>query len=628
MTRNTSFFIALLVICVIFLLSNMIVNTSFRHVRKDLTEEKIYTLSEGTKNILSNISQNITLKFYYSRTEAAAIPFINNYATRVQDFLEEYKIAGQGKVIVEIYDPRPDTEDEEWAEKFGLQSVPLQSFSVYFGLAGLNESGDEDVISFFNPNREEFLEYDMTKLIYNLNNPEKKIIGLISSLKLLGQERNPYAPPGMFNKQVEPWIFTQELEQIYEIREIGATVKDIPDEIDTLLIVHPKQLPDETLFAIDQFVLKGGRSLIFVDPHCENDAPSHDPQKPYEAMVAKKDSDLEKLFNAWGVEMVKGKVIGDTNLSTNVNTGENKIAPYIVWLDLMEQNIARDDVITGKLENILMPYAGILKAGEKEGVTYTPLAQTTEDAMEIDAFKMNFSNPLSLLEEYAPGMEKQTLAMRVSGKFKTAFPNGRPISEDKKNQSAGEKPVTALKESSEEGNIVIVADVDMISDRFSVRIQNFLGQRIMFPINDNLNFLYNSIENLTGSNDLISIRSRGTYTRPFTKVEEIERAAEERWKDEERLLQQEVNTINSRLTELIKPGEKDKKQRLSKAIQKEISKYRAEKKKTQKKLREVRRKLREEKEALGNNLFVLNTFLIPAFICSIGIIIFLNKRRK
>jgi ABC-type uncharacterized transport system involved in gliding motility auxiliary subunit len=630
--RNISFITALIIIFLIFVLSNMIARATLRNWRFDLTEENIYSLSEGTKNILNNIKGTITLKYYYSKTDAVSIPIFKNYSDRVSSLLKEYKIAGGNNIVIEIYDPRPDTEEQEWAEKFGLQSYPVQGGTpIYFGLVGINELGDEDVITFFDPNREEFLEYDITRLTYNLSNPEKKIIGLITSLPILGSEVNPMNPTAQSD---EPWLFTTELEQTYTLRDLGASPDSIDDDVDLLLIVHPKKLSDTTLFAIDQFVLKGGRALIFVDPFCEADTPKQDPQNPYAQLTAKRDSNMKKLFKAWGVELMEGKIVADKERATQVNTGNNQIIPYIIWLSLTEQDIDKDDVVTGKLENILMAFPGALKTQEIEGITHTPLIETTQKAATVDAMNLRFQTPQGLLQKFSPGSEKFTLALRVSGTFKTAFPDGKPQTEEKdtkneeENNEKEKDSSEVLKQSKEESNVIIVADVDMLTERFSVKVVKFFGQKLATPLNDNYNFIYNALENLSGSNDLISIRSRGKLSRPFTKVQEIERAAEEKWKDQEEALKNKVDEINKRLTDLQKPGKESNQMMLSKAIQDEINKFRLEKQKKQKKLRQVRRNLRQDKEALGNKLFVINTFLMPLLISCFGIVVFIVKRKK
>ena len=621
MKKSLSLVTALAVIFAIFIFANMLFGSFFKTMRFDLTEESIYSLSKGTKNILNNLEDQVTLRYYYSKTEAVAIPFIQNYAERVEDLLHEYALTSKGKLILEVYDPRPDTEEQEWAEKFGIQPVPIQNnMSLYFGLVGTNERGDEDVIAYFDPNREELLEYDITRLIYNLNHPDKQKLGIISSLPLQGS----FDPEqGM----QPPWIFINELSKSYDIENLETDVKAIPEDIEVLLLLHPKNISNETLFAIDQFVLRGGRLLVFVDPYCETDEPKPDPNNP--GMPASRFSNLEKLFKAWGVEMVKGKVAADQELATNVNTGRGTV-PYIVWLTLKEDNINHKDIITGQLENLLLPSPGILKTTETEGITYTPILQTTKAASTVEAMTLSFSPPDTLIQRFTPGNEALTLALRITGKFKTAFPEGRPTNEENKEKKKDEKTpeLQPLKESKEETNILVVADVDLLADRFSVQVQNIFGQRLAIPFNDNLNFIANSVENLSGSNDLISIRSRGKFTRPFTKVQEIEKAAESKWKDEEKQLQEKVDEINRRLQEVQEPGKKTNRQIINRAIQDEINKYRIEKSNAQKKLREVRRNLRQDKEALGNWLFLINTFLIPLLICCVGIAVYFTKKRK
>ncbi|RMD56637.1 MAG: hypothetical protein D6828_04125, partial [Nitrospirae bacterium] len=375
--------------------------------------------------------------------------------------------------------------------------------------------------------------------------------------------------------------------------------------ISLLLIIHPKNLLEKTMFNIDQFLLKGGRILLFIDPLCESDVPKDN--NPYAALSSRRDSNLEKLLKAWGLEMVKNKVVLDRALATMVNTEEGVI-PHIAWLTLTEDNINRDDVVTAKLDNILLPSAGVLKVNKKDNITYRILFKTTEKASTIDANTLRFTEPKALLETFKIGSKAIPLSIRLTGKFKTAFDKPPKGIENKE----------WLKESSKETSIIVVSDVDMLSNRFSVQIQHILGRTLAIPFNDNLNFLYNAVENLCGSTDLISIRSRGRFYRPFIKVREIEMAAEERWKAEEMRLKQRLDEINARLRELQKPINPDKQYILSKAIEDEIAKYRMEKLKAQKRLREVRRRLREDKERLGNILFLLDTFLVPTIICFIG----------
>jgi ABC-type uncharacterized transport system involved in gliding motility auxiliary subunit len=423
-----------------------------------------------------------------------------------------------------------------------------------------------------------------------------------------------------------PWIVMNELGQTYDIENLETDVKAIPASVDVLMVVHPKSLSDETLFAIDQFVLRGGRLLVFVDTYCESDEPQPDPANP--TMPSQRFSELDKLFKVWGVELVKGKVAADKDLATVVNTSAGTV-PYVVWLSLGENNMERKDVITGQLESMLLPSPGVLKPAQTEGITSTPVLQTTKNASTIDGMSLGFTQPSMLLQRITPGTEALTLALKLSGKFKTAFPEGRPAASKKDDKQAEEKPEgEPLKESQKETNILIVADADLLADRFSVQVQNIFGQRLAMPLNDNLNFISNSVENLSGSNDLISIRSRGKFTRPFTKVQEIEKTAEAKWKDEEKQLQDKVNEINRRLQEIQKPGQTSNRQVISSAIQDEINKYRAEKSNAQKNLREVRRNLRQDKEALGNWLFLINAFLIPSMICCTAVVVYVTKKRK
>lgn len=570
----------------------MIVFALFRNSRVDLTHDNIYTLSDGTKNIVKNLKGNITLKLFYSKTDAVTLGYLKNYAERINDLLSEYKTISKNKIIIEQYDPLSDSEEQEWADRYAIQPIPIPGgSSIYFGLVGINELGDEQVIPVFNPSREEFLEYDITRLIYNLGNPKKKIIGVISSLPIM--------------EAGKPWTVIDELKKTYDVKNITTKMSEI-NSIDLLMIIHPKGLTEGDLFAIDQYIVSGKNAIIFVDPYCESDL---SPAGNAMAVVQmKRDSNLDILFNAWGVKMENNKIIADIDKATKVNTGRD-IVPYVIWLSLGGEDLAKNDVITSKLESILMPSAGKLTINAVKGITYTILIKTSQKAETIESSSLSFSSPEVLLNEYVCGGTEIPIAVRLNGLFKSAFSKG-------------------IKEATTSSNVIIAADVDMLADRFSVETQNFLGQKIMLPINDNLNFVYNAVENLSGSNDLISIRSRGTFARPFLKVNEIERTAELKWKEEEKQLSTKIDEINARLKEIpVKKG-KDNNPIIGSEINEEINKYRQERQNAQKKLREVRLRLRQDKEELGNILFAVNTFLIPMIICILGSVLYIKRKQR
>ncbi|MFH0926474.1 MAG: GldG family protein [bacterium] len=632
----------LVLVVVIFFMVNLLSNLIFKNAILDLTEERLYTLSEGTKKILKGCNDPITLKCYYSKTDAASEPGLKVYAERIDELLHEYKRYGKGNINLEFYDPRPDTEEEEWAQNYGLQPISISNGEqVYLGLVVTNGLGDEKTIPYFNPSREEFLEYDITKIVYDIGNPSKKVIGIISSLKVFGDNMPPN--PYMGKQEDNAWVFIKELKKSYSVREIETSTKKIADDIDLLLVIHPKELNEETQFAIDQHIMKGKRAIFFVDPFSQiekDDERQQNPNNPYAGFGASHGSELNYLFKNWGVEVPTNDIVADIKQATKVNTGMGKPVEYVVWLSLMDNYINKKDVITGKLESLLIPCPGQIVDLKKEGIEVMSLLNTSKEASKIEMMKMSYSHPQQLLDDYVKGSEEIILAAKVSGIFTSAFPHGRP---EKKEDEKKEDEKTRRQEDvgSEDSNkehiskcsnkntIIVVADTDFLNDRYAAIVQNFLGMNIVNLRNDNLNFLFNAVENLTGSEDLINIRSRGKFSRPFTKVAEIEKKAEEQWMDDEKRLKKEVEEINKNLRELQQPQEGDKKHTvLSQAMTNEIKKFREKQRDSKRKLREVRNNLRQDKERLGNNLFILNTFLVPFIILVVVLAMLVIKTRR
>ena len=365
---------------------NMMSSAALRSARFDLTDHKLYTLSDGTNNVLSNLAEPITLRFYLSKKLATGLPGIKGYATRVQEMLEEYAQVAGNQLVLQVMDPEPFSEEEDRAVAYGLQGIPLDNGSTqfYFGLAGTSSTDELEVIPFFQPEREEFLEYDLTKMIHTLANPKKKVLGLMSSLPIDGagamslmQQRGGS----------QPWLIVTHIEQMFEIKKIESTASTIPEEVSVLMVVHPKTLGDPTLYAIDQFVLHGGHAMIFVDPLAESDSGGGNPMNPMGG-GGPRNSDLPKLFEAWGLEMVKGKVLGDLPLAKKVQIQQQarmQVVDYPVWVDFRQEHFSQDDIVTAQVPSITMASAGILQKKGDVGTELTPLIQSDEAAMKIDA---------------------------------------------------------------------------------------------------------------------------------------------------------------------------------------------------------------------------------------------------
>lgn len=619
----------------LFLSINVFSGLTLKSARFDLTDNKLYTLSKGTKNILQSIEEPITLRFYLSKKIAIGLPGINSYAIRVQELLEEYEQSADGNIALQVIDPESFSEEEDRAVGYGLQGVPLDNGNVqfYFGLVGTSSTDDQKIIPFFQPDREEFLEYDMTRLVYQLTNPKQKIIGLLSTLPLDGM---PTLPIQMGQRGSPPWLIMDQIRQIFSVRTLGKDTTKIPEEINVLMVVHPKNLSPITLYAIDQFVLGGGRAIVFVDPHSEADQVGQNPRSPMGMQGGPRNSSLGNVFEAWGIELVPGKVVGDLPLAKKVNFQKQSrivVVDYPVWIDLTQQHLNRDDVVTAQLSNITMASAGLLRQKNGSETSFTPLIESDEQAMQIDATQLQFLPDVDrLLRAYKAEGEKFTLAARVIGKTKTAFPDGKPKVDDKvrekPQESSGLSEFRHLMESTEPINVVVVADTDLLQDRFWVQVQSFLGQRITIPTSANGSFVTNALDNLAGSNDLISVRNRGSFSRPFTLVRAIQQKAEQRFRQKEQVLQGRLQATQEKILALQQKKEGQGALILSEEQQKEIVRFRQELLLTRKELRGVQHGLQKNIEGLESVVKFLNIGLMPLLIGVGGVIISLYRVRQ
>jgi len=607
---------ALVVLAVLFVAVMLVVNATFRGARVDLTRNHLYTLSEGTKNILSSIDEPIHLYLFYSDKATQDIPQLRTYFVRVREMLEEMAARAGGRIQLDVIDPLPFSEDEDRATQFGLQSVPISAAGdkVFFGLAGTNSTDGQAVIPFLQPDKEAFLEYDVAKLIHELQTAKKPVVGLLSGLPLAAG----FDPATRQMRQ--PWAVDQQWSQLFEVRSLdAATLKEIDKTIDVLVVVHPKNLSDDAQYAIDQFVLRGGHLLAFVDPDAELDDSAADPNNPMAAMMADKSSDLPKLFKAWGIAYDPKKVVIDRARAVPISMGEGMAPvrhPGILGLTGAELN--HDDVTTANLDSINVASAGFIElADDAKGKQLVPLIQTTSDAMAIPSDRLRMlGDPSSLLAGYQPSGTPFVIAARISGTFHTAFP-------DRKGEGV-------LAESKESGQIILVADTDIISDRLWVQIRPFFGQQIMNAFADNGDFAINALDNMAGSGDLISIRGRATSQRPFTTVEAIRRTADERFRAKERELQQELSETERKLTELQSAKSADQAQILSAEQKAELDKFVQRKLEIRKELRQVRRQLDAEIESLGTRLKILNIVLIPLLVtfAALAFAWWRNQRRR
>ncbi len=616
--------IALLVVCLVAV--NVIF--SFIPLRIDVTDDKLYTISEGTETILSDLEDTVTIKYYFSKNYAELPPQFKAYAQRIEELLREYAHLADGAVKLETFDPEPDSEEEEWAQKYGISQVRLPNGeSFYLGMTALLL--DQEVsIPFFDLRREKFLEYDISQAILSLNTTKSPKIGILTALNLRGgrpQMGRPQQPAG-------EWAMYSELKKNFDVEMLQPNIEEVPEAITLLVLMHPKRLSERTQYALDQYVLRGGRLIVLVDPNSNHEArtaPGPQMGRPPDAK-----SDLPKLLKNWGVEFDAGKLVGDFRYATQINAGRGEIVRYPVWMSLSSEALDAEHPITSQLETLLFADAGHLKKVKDSSVEFTPIIQTSPDSGTIDAMMVQFSQPAQITRDLKPDQESKVLAALVRDQFKTAFPEGRPPKPPKKegdqSQEAADLPLknAHLSQAEEPQTILVVADVDFVSDTFSVQKLDFLGQVVLQPLNDNLNFIFNAIETLSGNDALMSVRSRGRFSRPFTRVLALENQAQLRFQKEEATLQQSLQEVQAKLKNLQEKKDPQKKRLLTKEQQNEIRKFRAEELQTRKRLRLVRKSLRQDIETLGNRLLALNILLIPAIVGIVGIVSYRSRSRK
>jgi ABC-type uncharacterized transport system involved in gliding motility auxiliary subunit len=618
----------LVVALALFLGINIIANQTLTSQRLDVTADGLHTLSDGTRNILKAIDEPITIRYYFSAKQFTEIPEFATYGKRVRDLLEEYVAASGGKIRLLVIDPEPFSEAEDQAAGFGVQSIPLSANGEkgYLGLVGTNSVDDEIPIPALSPEREGALEYDLTKMVYNLSNPTKRVIGLLSGLPVVTTDQDPSSG----RPSSREWAVITLLREVYEIRELDEANPELNDEIDTLVIIHPKAFSDKALYAIDQFVIKGGRAVVFVDPFAEADRPERDPNAPMTMPLV--NSTLEPIFAKWGVVMDPNRVAADIDAAVRVSfgsdTGPSEVE-YLPWLQLTAEHFNSDDFITTELNSINVGSAGALTQTEGATTTFTPLIQTGPNSGMLERDAIVFvRDPGALLENFEPSGGSITIAARISGVVETAYPDGKPLDElEAKINPAGDPGFTA--KSAAPINVIVVADTDILSDRFWVRFQNFLGMQMPQAIANNADLLINGIDNLGGNDDLISLRSRGEYSRPFTVVQKIRRDAESQFRNQERALQAKLKETETKMQELQQRDEGGN-YLVSPEQRIEIDSFRREQLKTRKELRAVQHDLQKNIEKLGSKLKFINIGLIPILISifAIGISVYRSRHQN
>lgn len=588
----------------------------WRHAaRIDLTADGLYTLTPGAGKIVDSLQRPLRLTLYFSDHAARDLPQLRSYEQRVLEMLQEMVARSSGRIRLQVVDPVPYSDDEASAEGNGL--TPLSGGSngerVFFGLVGTTlaregapaeAEGKTLSIPFFDPARETFLEYDIAKLLYELNETSKPKIGLISSLPMSG---NPMIG--------EPaWTVMAQLQQLFSVKTIDPdTLTRIGDDIQVLLLVHPKRLSEDARYAVDQYVLRGGHLVVFVDPDAELDnAPFVNATT---GVTDDHDSDLPRLFKAWGVVYDDRKVVLDRSRALKIELGDTSFN-HPAMLGLGAQELNRSDAVTASLQQINLSSAGYFDLAPDATTRLIPLLQSSTEAEVVPVQRVveSSSDPSLLLRDYTPDNAHYVLAARLRGTLHTAFPE---------RTSPGH-----LAQSSPDAEVILVADTDLLTDRLWVDTQSFLGQPMLNAFASNGDFITNLVDNLSGSSALLSIRGRSTSQRPFTKVQALQAAADQKFLLKKQELERELADTRSRLEEL-QPARGPRDSQATAEQKSEIEQFLQRKLAISKELRDVQHQLNAEIDALGLKLKVINIVLLPALVALIGLLYgWLRTRRS
>ena len=590
---------------------NLFADAKLSQIRLDLTQQRLYTLSPGTQKILASLKDPITLRLFYSRRLGSTVPAYGSYADRVQEMLQQYVALSNGKLKLELLDPEPFSDTEDRAVALGLQGVPVDQGGekVYFGLAAANLLDDERSIAFFQTDRERFLEFDLTKLIYELSSPKRAVVGVLSTLPIDGDPRTMMMTRGQSGR---PWVSMIQLRQTNTVKTVAADAQVIDPDIQVLLLVHPQNLSDNTLYAIDQFVMRGGRLMVMVDPYSEAQASTPGPDGQPSTETA---SQLNKLFEAWGIKVDTSRAIGDLGGAWRVRGGgadRSQPVDYVAWFNMRDAGINQADPANAEIQQVTVASAGTI--GKQDGATIeiTPLLQSSARSGWVALDKLRQPDPARILADFKPDAGVQTVAARARGMLTSAFTappepvQGAPRPENfPAHKASTDAPA----------NMVIVADTDLLADRYWVRLQEFFGQQEATPFADNGAFLANIVGTLAGGDALIGLRSRGGSLRPFDMVEAMQKDAEARFRQTERGLQQKLEETEKKLRELRVGGQNATAQAVITPEQRAtIDALRKEIVDTRQKLRSVQLDLRRDIGALQGNLRLFNIVLVPALL--------------
>ena len=595
--------------------------TSAFNARVDLTEGDVYTLSPGTKAILSRLEAPVRIRFYYTQGSNAVPVGLKTFAQRVEDLLAEYRAAAKGKVLIERLNPEPDSDAEDAAALDNVEGQLTNTGEKFYLGLSISFLDQKAAIPVLAPDRERLLEYDITRAIAQVTATKKPVVGFMSALPVLGRPLNPLSK----QQPTEPWVIGSELKRLFDIRQVQLDAKKIDDDIQVLLVVHPRNVLEETEYAIDQFVLRGGKLIVFADPYAYFDQ-QPDLQNPFGGSQAGQ-SVLYNLFKAWGYELTLNQVVADLTYASGAGP---RLLPTL--LSLPAEALNQDDVVMSQVGTLLVPFGGVFKGKPAEGLTATPLAHTSKNSMLVDLIIATLSGEPST-RGFQPSGEEYPVALRLSGKFKTAFPNGKPEPLGRPEQKGAPKPdekaAPQLREATAENQVVLVGDVDMLSDGAAVEVQEVFGQKLVVPRNGNLAFAQGLVEQFSGDQNLMALRSRASFTKPLTVIRTMEAQAQQQYLGKIKQLEDSLNQTQEKLQELQKgkPGAGTS-TILTAEQQAEIDNFRKQTVQTRAELKEVRKNLRVETDRLEFWTKVVNIGLVPLLVALTGLALAYSKRRR
>ena len=593
--------------------------------RVDLTGGKIYTLSPGTKAILKKIDSPVEVRFYYSQSQSRIPSQFKAYAKQVEDLLNEFRQVAGSNLEIKKLDPEPDSEAEDLANLDGVEGQVVESGDKFYLGIAISLDPQKVALPFLPPNRERLLEYDLARAISQVLSTNKPVIGVMTPLPVFGQPMNPMMMR-MGQQGQESWAFISELKRDFEVKQVPMEADKIDDDIKVLMVVHPKDIKDAALYAIDQFVMRGGKLIACLDPMCLADVQKQNPMMPMPMPGAP--SNLEKLLKTWGLTFETTKVVADMNFAKQLMVRQGAQPETIpTLLFLSAAGINKEDAVAAQVDEILLPFAGVFTGSPAAGLKQSVLLKTSKKSQLVEPF-LSQMTPSKIVDDFKESDISYALAVRLEGKFKTSFPDGKPKAEDKDAEKKDDKPGDSLKETKVDNAVLLIGDTDFLSDQFSVQVQNFFGQKMITPRNGNLALTQNIVEQLAGDQNLIGVRSRGTLNRPFTVVQEMQAQANARFQAEIAKVQKEVDETNQKLNEM--QGKKQGNQRfvLSPEQQAEMDKFKQKRAEANKKLKKVRRELAQDIESLELRTKVINIAGMPILVTLLGIGLAVVRKQK